>query len=270
MTNPLLADWQTDFDLPPFDTIADADFAPAFGAALAEGRAAYQAIADNRDAPTYANTIAAMEQADETLDRVAGVFFNLAGADSTPAREELQRDLSPKLSAYSSEIVNNRALFDRVETLWQARDTLGLDAEQARVLMLYRRMFVRAGAALEGDAAARLTEVKSRLASLGTQFTQNLLADERGWHMPLDDLSGLPDFVIANARAAAQERGLNGHVITLSRSLIVPFLQFSTRRDLRARAYNAWTARGANGGDSDNRAIAAEVLALRAERAAIC
>ncbi|NBB97090.1 MAG: peptidase M3 [Alphaproteobacteria bacterium] len=267
MTNPLLADWPSEFQLPPFAAITDDDFAPAFEAALAEGRAAHRAIADNPDMPTYANTIEAMEQADAMLDRVAGVFFNLSSADSTPAREELQRDLSPKLSAYSSEIVNNRALFDRIEALWQARDTLGLDAEQNRVLMLYRRMFVRAGAALEGAAAERLTKVKSRLASLGTQFTQNLLADERGWHMPLDDLSGLPDFVIASARAAAEERGQDGHVITLSRSLIVPFLQFSDRRDLRERAYTAWTARGANGGDTDNRAIAAEVLGLRAERA---
>ncbi|WP_296640235.1 M3 family metallopeptidase [Roseinatronobacter sp.] len=267
MTNPLLADWQSDFQLPPFADITDADFAPAFEAAMAEGRAAYAGIATNPDGPNYANTVEAMEQADAVLDRVAGVFFNLAGADSTPAREALQRELSPKVSAYSSQIVNNRALFDRIETLWQARDTLGLDAEQDRVLMLYRRMFVRAGAALEGDAAARLTDVKSRLASLGTQFTQNLLADERGWYMPLDDLSGLPDFVISSARAAAEERGMEGHVITLSRSLIVPFLQFSKRRDLRERAYTAWTGRGANGGDTDNRAIAAEVLALRAERA---
>jgi len=267
MTNPLLADWQSDFQLPPFADITDADFAPAFNAAMAEGRAAYAAIAENADAPSYANTVEAMERADALLDRVAGVFFNLAGADSTPAREALQRELSPKLSAYSSEIVNNHALFDRIETLWQARDTLGLDAEQDRVLLLYRRMFVRAGAALEGDSAARLTDVKSRLASLGTQFTQNLLADERGWYMPLDDLSGLPDFVISSARAAAEERGMEGHVVTLSRSLIVPFLQFSKRRDLRERAYTAWTGRGANGGDTDNRAIAAEVLALRAERA---
>jgi len=267
MTNPLLADWQTEFRLPPFQDIRDADFAPAFDAALQAGRAAYAAIAENPEPPTFANTIAAMEQADDLLDRVAGVFFNLAGSDSTPEREALQRDLSPQLSAYSSEIVNNKALFQRIETLWDARDTLGLDAEQARVLMLYRRMFLRAGAALEGAEAARLTEVKSRLASLGTQFTQNLLADEREWMMPLDDLAGLPGFVISTARAAAEERGREGYVITLNRSLIVPFLQFSERRDLRQRAYEAWGARGANGGATDNRAIAAEILALRAERA---
>ncbi|MGY6703516.1 M3 family metallopeptidase [Roseinatronobacter sp.] len=269
MTNPLLSDWQTEFQLPPFADIADADFAPAFDAAMQDGRAAYAAIADNPDAPTFANTIDAMERADELLDRVAGVFFNLSGSDSTPAREALQRDLSPKLSAYSSEIINNHKLFDRIETLWDSRDSLGLNAEQARVLMLYRRMFVRAGAALEGADAARLTDVKSRLASLGTQFTQNLLADERDWMMVLDDLAGLPDFAIATAKAAAEDRGRDGHVVTLNRSLIVPFLQFSTRRDLREKAYEAWTARGANGGDTDNRAIAAEILALRAERATL-
>ena len=269
MTNPLLAPWQTPFTLPPFGQIADADFAPAFDAALAAGRTAYASIADNPEPPTFANTIEAMEQADDLLDRVAGVFFSLSGSDSNPDREALQRELSPKLSAYSSEIVNNRALFDRIEALWAARDTLDLTEEQARVLMLYRRMFVRAGAALEGENAARLTAVKSRLAILGTQFTQNLLADERDWMMPLDDLAGLPDFVIATARAAAEDRGREGHVVTLNRSLIVPFLQFSTRRDLREKAYEAWTARGANGGKTDNRAIAAEVLGLRAERASL-
>ncbi|MCC5966388.1 MAG: M3 family metallopeptidase [Natronohydrobacter sp.] len=267
MTNSLLTDWQTEFQLPPFQDIRDEDFAPAFDAALEAGRAAYAAIADTSEAPTFANTIAAMEQADDLLDRVAGVFFNLASSDSNPAREILQRDLSPKLSAYSSEIVNNKALFQRIEALWEARDTLDLDAEQARVLMLYRRMFLRAGAALDGAEADRLTEVKSRLATLGTQFTQNLLADERDWMMSLEDLAGLPDFVVSSAKAAAKERGRDGHVLTLSRSLIVPFLQFSDRRDLRKVAYEAWVARGANGGATDNRAIAAEILALRAERA---
>ncbi|SDW25764.1 M3 family metallopeptidase [Roseicitreum antarcticum] len=267
--NPLLAEWHTEFDLPPFDQIRDNDFAPAFEAGLEQGRAAIAVIAENPEAATFANTIEALELADDALSRVAGVFYNLAGADSTPAREVLQRDLAPKLSAYSSEITNNRALFDRIDTLWQARDTLGLNDEQARVLMLYRRSFVRAGAALEGAAATELTQVKSRLATLGTQFTQNLLADERAWFMELgaEDLAGLPDFVLRAAKAAAAERDVAGHVITLNRSLIVPFLQFSKRRALREKAYNAWTSRGANGGETDNRAIAAEVLALRATRA---
>jgi peptidyl-dipeptidase Dcp len=269
MTNSLLADWTTPFALPPFADVTDDDFAPAFEAAMDEARANIAKIAENPEPPTFANTIEALEQADAALNRVLGVFFNIAGADSTPKREELQRDFSPKLAAYGSEITNNKPLFERVETLWNARDTLDLTPEQQRVLMLTRRGFIRSGADLEGYAADRLTEVKNRLAVLSTQFTQNLLADERSWYMELteDELEGLPDFLIAAARAAGSEKGLQAPVITTSRSLIVPFLQFSPRRDLRERAYQAWTARGAGGGPTDNRAIAAEVLALREERA---
>ena len=269
MTNPLLQDWQTPFQLPPFSQIRDEDFGPAMDAALEEGRARIKLIAHCPDAPTFANTIEALELADELLDRVAGVFFNLAGADSTPAREALQREFAPKFSAYSSEIVNDEALWARIDDLWARKDALGLNAEQARVLYLTHRSFHRSGAALQGEARAQLTDVKGRLAVLGTQFTQNLLADERGWFMELAeaDLEGLPEFVVASARAAGVEKGANGPVVTLSRSLIVPFLQFSPRRDLRERAFAAWAARGANGGETDNREIAAETLSLRETRA---
>ncbi len=269
MSNPLLQLWDTPFGLPPFGQIVDAEFAPAFDVALAEARARVAEIAHDPAEPSFANVIEALELSEETLSRVSGVFYNLTGADSTPAREDLQSAMAPKLSAYASEITNNRALFGRIEALWQARDTLGLEPEQARVLDLYRRMFVRSGALLEGAASARLTDVKSRLAVLGTQFSQNLLADERAWVMPLAeaDLAGLPAFVIAAARAAGAEKGAGGPVVTLSRSIIVPFLQFSPRRDLRQRAYEAWVQRGANGGATDNRAIAAETLRLREERA---
>ncbi|WP_102110239.1 M3 family metallopeptidase [Oceaniglobus roseus] len=269
MTNPLLQDWQTPFGLPPFGEIGDDAFEPALDAALTEARANIAAIADNDAAPTFANTIEALELADRKLSQVLSVFYTLAGSDSNPERERLQREFSPKLSAYSSEISMNEKLFARIDSLWQRKDSLDLTPEQQRVLYLTHRGFVRQGAQLEGYARDRLTEVKSRLAVLGTQFTQNLLADERGWFMELSeaDLEGLPDFVVAGARAAGEEKGTDGPVITLSRSLIVPFLQFSPRRDLRARAYEAWTARGANGGETDNCAIAAEILKLREERA---
>tara|TARA_Y100000815_G_scaffold121437_2_gene109564 strand:+ start:864 stop:2897 length:2034 start_codon:yes stop_codon:yes gene_type:complete len=271
MTNPLLADWSTPFQLPPFADISDADFAPAFDVAIDAARAEIAAIAECSDAPTFANTIEALELAGQRLDQVLGVFYTLAGTDSNDAREALQREFAPKLSAYSSEITMNAALFGRIETLWQARETLGLSDEQMRVLMLTRRGFVRAGARLQGAARDRLTAVKSRLAVLGTEFTQHLLADERDWFMELseDDLEGLPDFVVASARAAGEEKGVEGPVVTLSRSLIVPFLQFSPRRELRERAYEAWTARGANGGATDNRGIATETLQLRHERATL-
>lgn len=267
MTNPFLTDWTTEFELPPFDVITDEHFKPAFEAGLAEGRAALKAIVENPEPPTFENTIEALEMAEELLSRVLGTFFGVAGADSNPAREELQRDFGPILADYSSEITSNAALFARVEALWDARDTLGLTDEQMRVLMLTRRGFVRSGAQLEAAGKERMAKIKSRLATLGTQFTQNLLADERAWFMDLSDPSGLPDFVLDAARSAGAEKGADGPVITLSRSLIVPFLQFSSNRDLRKKAFEAWEARGANGGETDNRAIAAETLALRSERA---
>jgi peptidyl-dipeptidase Dcp len=267
--NALLSHWNTTFSLPPFAEIRDEDFAPAIDAGLAEARANIGQIASNPDAPTFANTIDALELAEALLDRVSGVFYNLAGADANDTREALMRDLAPKLSAFSSEVTNNKSLFSKIETLWQNRATLSLTPEQARVLELYRQMFVRSGALLEGAEAERLTAVKARLAVLGTQFSQNLLADERDWFMPLSeaDLDGLPDFVITAARAAGAEKGQSGPVVTLSRSIIVPFLQFSPHRALRQKAYEAWVARGANGNGNDNRAIAAETLALREERA---
>ncbi len=269
--NPLLSDWTTEFALPPFAEIEDRDFAPAVDSALSEARAAIVEIADNPEAATFANTIEALELADEKLSQVLGVFYNLAGADANPEREALMREFSPKLAAYGSEITMNAALFSRIEALWDTRDDLDLTEEQARVLYLTRRGFVRAGAALEGADRDRLSAIKERLAVLGTEFTQNLLADERDWSMPLSeaDLADLPGFVQDAARAAAVEKGAGGAVVTLSRSIIVPFLQFSPNRALRKQAYEAWGARGANGGKTDNRAIATEILALRAERAGL-
>ncbi len=265
--NALLQPMDGPFGLPPFAKITDADFGPAFDAGLAEARDNIAAIAGNPDAPSFENTIDALELAEGFLDRVSGIFYNLAGADSTPAREDLQRDLAPKLSAFSSEVTNNMALFGRIDSLWQGRDAHDLSAEQLRVLSLYHQMFVRGGAQLDGEKQARMTAVKSRLAVLGTQFSQNLLSEERTWFMPLDDLSGLPDFLISAANAAGIEHGQSGPVITLNRSLIVPFLQFSPNRALRERAYTAWVSRGANGNAADNRKVATETLALRSERA---
>jgi peptidyl-dipeptidase Dcp len=265
----MLREWDGPFGLPPFAEVRDDDFAAAFDAGLADARADIDRIAADPAPPTFANTIEALERAGAGLDRVAAIFFNLAGADGNDAREALQRDLSPRLAAHHSATMMNAALFARVDALMAARDELGLTPEQDRVLDLYHRMFVRAGARLVGADRDRLTAVMQRLATLGTQFSQNVRADEKAWTLPLAaaDLDGLPQFVVDAAAQAASDRGLPGHVVTLSRSLIVPFLQFSSRRDLREAAFRAWTARGANGGATDNRAIVAETLALREERA---
>ena len=269
MTNPLLAIWDTPFGITPFDKISDDDFVPALEIALASHKADIDVIAGSADPATFANTIEALEAVGRDLDKVLSTFYTVAGADSNPAREALQRDFSPQLAAHFSEVSGNKALFARVATVWGVRDSLTLSDEQARVLMLTHRGFVRSGSALEGADETRIKEIKGRLAVLGTEFTQNLLSDEREWFMELgeDDLDGLPEFVISAARAAGEEKEAGGPVVTLSRSIIVPFLQFSTRRDLREVAYKAWGARGANGGDKDNRDITAEILALRSERA---
>ncbi|HEU0221744.1 MAG TPA: M3 family metallopeptidase, partial [Paracoccaceae bacterium] len=267
MTNPLLAEWRGPFGLPDFTSVRDEDFAPAYETALRETRAAIDAIAADPAPPTFANTIAAMERADTLLDRVGSIFWNLASADTNDAREALQRDLSPKLAAFHAETMMNRALFARIDPLAAKRE--GLTPEEDRVLTLYHDMFVRSGARLEGAARDRLKAIMERLATLGTRFSQNLLADEKAWELPLgpEDLAGLPDFVVSAAAGAARERGHDGHVVTLSRSLIVPFLQFSPRRDLREQAFRAWGQRGESGGPTDNRAIVTEMLALREERA---
>src|SRR6056297_428687 len=269
MTNPLLKEWGGPFKLAPFDEISDEDFEPAFEKALEAARAEVKAIAEKSEKPSFANTIEALEASGESLDKVLSVFCTVAGSDSNPKRQELQRAFSPKLAAYSSEVTGNKKLFDRIEALWQDRESLDLTDEQERLLMLTRRRFVRAGAALSGESDKRMREIMGRLAELGTQFTQNLLADESGWYMELDEhaLENLPDFVVSAAREAGREKGLESPVITLSRSLIVPFLQFSPRRDLREKAFRAWEARGAMGGETDNREICAEILGLREERA---
>jgi len=271
MTNPLLSDWQTRFEIAPFDQISDEDFAPALDEALVAHKAQIDAIAHDPAPASFANVIEALETPCQPLEQVLGVFFAVAGADSNPKREELQRDFSPKLAAHFSAITANKALYARVKSVWDQREALDLTAEQQRVLMLTHRGFVRGGAALEGASDQRMQEIKGRLAVLGTQFTQNLLADERDWFLELaeDDLEGLPDFAVQAARSAGEEKGVDGPVVTLSRSLITPFLQFSPRRDLREIAFRAWAARGAGGGGTDNRDIAAEILALRQERAAL-
>ncbi|QDI74716.1 MULTISPECIES: M3 family metallopeptidase [Leisingera] len=269
MSNPLLSRWDTPFEIAPFNSISDDDFAPALEQALAAHKEQIGAIANSAEPPGFANVIEALETPCRALEQVLGVFFTVAGADSNPKRQELQREFSPKLAAHFSAITANKALYARVKAVWDQREELDLTEEQQRVLMLTHRGFVRGGAALEGAADTRMQEIKGRLATLGTQFTQNLLADERDWFMELseDDLEGLPEFVVKAARTAGEEKGAGGPVVTLSRSLITPFLQFSPRRDLREKAFNAWAARGANGGATDNRAIAAEILQLREERA---
>jgi peptidyl-dipeptidase Dcp len=268
--NPLLSDWRADFGLPPFGDITPAHFRPAFDRALAANRAEIDAIATETAEPTFENTIAALEKSGRDLDKVSNVFFVLAGADTGDAIEEVEREISPLLARHSNALYLNRALYARIAALYARRDTLGLTAEQARVLDRYHTRFVRAGGALDKPAQDQLAAINERMATLGTQFGQNVLADEKSYAMILEegDLVGLPDFARTAARATAEERGHPGkYAITLSRSSVEPFLQFSARRDLREKLFQAWTRRGENGGATDNRALIAEMVRLRGERA---
>ena len=268
--NPLLTEWAGALELPPFGAIKAGHFRPAFDRALAKHRAEIDVIAANPAPPDFENTIGALERSGRPLERVACVFFVLTGADTSDEIEAIERDISPLLARHNNALYLNRVLFARIADLYARRDALSLDAEQARVLERYHTRFVRSGAAIEKPAQDRLAAINERLASLGTQFGQNVLSDEKSFVMVLEesDLAGLPDFAVAAARAAADERGRSGkYVVSLARSSVETFLQFSSRRDLREKAFQAWIARGENGGDTDNRVLIAEMVALRAERA---
>jgi peptidyl-dipeptidase Dcp len=269
--NPLLRPWTAPFEAPPFPELQPEHYRPAFDAALAKHRAEIDAIAGNLAPASFENTIAALELAGQTLRKVSAVFFNICGTDGNDATEAIEREIAPVLARHRTAILLNEALFRRVDDLHKRSDALGLSDEQRRVLDRHHIAFRRAGAALDSASKRRLAEIVERLASLGTAFSQAVLADEKAFMLVLegeDDLAGLPRFLRAAAKQAGEERGHPGkHVITLGRSSIEPFLQFSARRDLREKACKAWIARGENGGASDTTAIIGEMLRLRSERA---
>ncbi|WP_395697669.1 M3 family metallopeptidase [Methylocella sp.] len=268
--NPLLGPWDGPFRVPPFARIGSKDFRPAFEASLGQAKAEVAAIAENPQPPSFANTIVELERSGENLDKAASVFFNLVSTDADDELEALERDIAPVLSRHRSETFLNEKLFTRIRTLYEARKDLGLSPEETRLLERTYVNFTRAGAGLPAEKKARLAEIGEQLASLGAQFGQNVLADEKSWLMLLDagDLDGLPASLVSSAARTAAERGHPGrYAITLLRSSIEPFLQFSARRDLRERAFRAWAARGENEGPTDNRAVAAQMVKLRAERA---
>jgi peptidyl-dipeptidase Dcp len=270
-TNPLLAEWTGAYELPPFAEIRAEHYVPALEAAFAAHNAEIAAIVADPAEPGFDNVIAALERAGKLLNRVGSVFHNLTAADTSEALQAIEREMMPRYAAHVQAIATNPALFANVDALYRRRHALGLDAEQMRVLERHHLGFLRAGARLDEAGRKRMAEIAERLARLGTKFSQNVLADEAGYMLLLEseaDLAGLPEFLRAAAADTAAERGHPGkYAITLSRSSIEPFLQFSSRRDLREEAFRAWIDRGVKGGETDNRAIIAEILALRAERA---
>ena len=268
--NPLLAPWPSPDGVPPFAQIRPEHFAPAYARAFAEHEAEIAAIAGGAEPPSFANTIEALELSGRALTRVEHVFHLLIGAHSNDALLTLEREIAPQIARHWNTIHTNAALFGRIDALMRQAGAFGLDGERQRVLERYHVTFRRAGAALDGAAKARHAEIIERLAALGTAFSQNVLADEQAFALPLHgeaELAGLPAFVREAMKAEAAERGLDGHAVTLSRSSAEPFLQFAKRRDLREKVFRGFVSRGDNGGATDNKAIIAEMVALRAERA---
>ncbi|MEJ8837522.1 M3 family metallopeptidase [Ramlibacter sp. AN1133] len=270
-TNPLLAAWTAPYGLAPFAAIEPAHFEPAFAQALQEHREEIEAIAHDPRPADFENTLAAFDRCGRRLGRLGMVFHNLCASHTSPALQAVQRRMAPVLAAHGNAIFMNRPLFARVDALHEQRARLDLDAEQRRLLERTHLDFVRAGARLAPAAQERYGQIVQELAACQTAFAQNVLHDESTWALVLRDeseLAGLPEFVRCAARAAAQQRGLGDvHAITLSRSLIVPFLTFSQRRDLREQAWRAWVRRGEHEGEHDNRPLIGRILQLRHEQA---
>jgi len=271
MTADPFRETELPFNIPDFANIRTEHYRSAFDGAMAEHRAEIDAIAGDTSAPTFDNTIAALERSGARLRRVEAVFWNLVGTDADEGLQAVEREMAPVTARHYLEITTNRALFARLARLYEARETLELDAEKLRVLERTYNNFVRAGASLDSVGQKRLTEIIERLAVLSTLFSQNVLADVAEYKLVLEteaDLAGLPESLRASAARNAEEKGHPGkHVITLARSDYETFMQFSTRRDLRETLFRAWTMRGENGGKTDNSAIMSEIIALRDERA---
>jgi len=263
MTNPLLDAWDGAYDLPHFPAIEIEHFRAAFETAIDQSNTEFQVIADNEDPVSFANTVEALECHGRLLRKVAAVFFNRAGADTNPEIQAIEREISPRLSELHARKMANPRILSRLNELVASADKLS--TEQARVLELMHRMYVKGGAQLDDAGKARMSSIMVRLSELGTQFSQNVLKDEADWSMTLtdEDLGGLPAFLISAARDEAKRRDRDGYVITLARSLIEPFLTFSDRRDLREQAFLAWASRG----EGNNWPLVAEIVKLRAERA---
>ena len=269
--NPLLSEWSGPYGgLPPFDQVKVEFFKPALEAAMAENLSEIDKIADNSAPPTFENTIVAMEKAGQTLDRVGTIYNVWQSTMSSPDFQVVQREMAPKLAAFSDKITQNEKLFKRIETVYNSPEKKKLNGEQQRLVWLDYTSFVRSGAKLDAKSKARLTEINQQLATLFTKFSNNVLYEEDNEFVQLkseSDLAGLPPSVRDAAAAAASAKKQEGWLIINTRSSVEPFLTFSDRRDLREKVWRMFIMRGDNGDEHDNNATISQILQLRAERA---
>jgi peptidyl-dipeptidase Dcp len=271
LRNPIGEKWVGPYGgVPPFDKIKVADFKPALEAAMAEQLGEIEAIASNKEAPNFENTIAALERSGKTLDRVTTIYGIWSGNMNSDEFGKVEAEMDPKLAAHGDKITQNEALFKRIEAVYNSPDKKKLTPEQQRLVWVDYTNFVRQGAKLDPAKKARLSEINQSLAGLFTKFSQNLLGDESQLSLLITneaDLAGLSPALKSAAASAAKAKGKEGWMIRNTRSAIEPFLTYSERRDLREKAYQMFINRGDNGGERDNNATITQIMQLRAERA---
>ena len=271
--NPFLNEYETPFQIPPFEAIKFSHYEPAFIQGMKEHLEEVDVIANNTEAPTFENTIEALERSGKTLDKVSSVFFNLQGSNTDDDMDSLQRTVSPKLSSHNDSILLNKKLFMRIKEIYENKQSLSLSVEQDRLVAETYKRFIRSGANLDQNSMDRLTEINSSLSSLSVQFDQNVLKETNSYSMVIDnedDLDGLPEEEIRQAALLAESEGEIGKwVFKPTRVSMYPFLTYSTQRDLREELYNSYIQRGDNDNEFDNKKIIAEMVALRQEKASM-
>ena len=269
MNNPLLNEWDKELALPPYKDIKDIHFEDAINISMSIQNSKIKKICDQSTSATFSNTIIPLLNSGKKLIEILSIFYSLCATDSNDAREKIRIKVAPKTASHYSHIYQNKKLFLRISTLWKIRQDLELSNEEVRVLFLLRRAFLRSGVDLRTDQKKRFQEIIKELAILGTQFSQNVLKDEKNWFLQLnkEDIFDLPDFLILDLERKAIELGLKGYCINLTESLIMPFLKFSSNRNLRRVVLGAWKGRGLSSKETNNSAIMIKTIELRSEMA---
>lgn len=269
--NPFFEEWTTPFGMPPFERIKPEHFLPAFDRAIAEQRKELETIATSSEPPTFANTVEPLNEGGLLLNKVAGVFFSLASANTNEALQKIQAEAMPKLAALQDDVALDPRVFARVKAVWAEREMLKLDQEQRKLLEETYKGFVRGGANLTGEQQRRFREINQELSSLSTSFANNLLAETNAYKLVIEkpeDLAGLSPQTVAAAAETAKKAGLEGQwVFTLQPSSMRPFVAYADNRELRRQIWTAYKTRADHGNEQDNNRIAARIATLRAERA---
>jgi peptidyl-dipeptidase Dcp len=269
-TNPLLADFKTPYETPPFHSIRHEHYLPAFKTAIDEARNEIDAIANAETAPDFGNTIEALSQGGERLSRISSIFFNLNSAETDEEMQQIARDVSPLITDFYNDILFNENLFQRVKQVYEQRENFDLTPEQKMLLDKTWKSFARNGAALPDDKKQKMREISRELSELSLKFSDNILAETNGWFLHITDeaeLSGLPQSAIDAAAQAAKSKELEGWVITLHAPSFGPFMRYSDRRDLREKVHMAYSTRSYKGNEYDNTEILTRIANLRLERA---